>query len=453
MSSAERRRVVVTGVGLVSPLGVGTAPTWDGLLQGKSGVGTITHFDASEYPSRIAGEVKGFDPRNYVDKKDVKKSDLFIHFALAASRFAVLDSGLVIDAANTDRVGVMIGSGIGGLPLIETTCKILLERGPSRVGPFFIPGLIVNMAAGQVSIHCGARGPNSTPSTACTTGLNAVGDAFRQIQMGYADAMIAGGTEAVISPLALAGFCAMRALSHRNDDPERASRPWDAARDGFVIGEGAGILVLEDLVAAERRGAPIYAEIVGYAMSADAYHISAPHPEGDGAVRVMKAALSDAGLVPEQIGYINAHGTSTQLGDLSEVRAIHRVFGEHAYRLAVSSTKSATGHLLGAAGGLECGVLALAVREQILPPTINLDQPGEGCDLDFVPHHSRRVDLAYALSNSFGFGGTNGALIMKRHQSGGQRPAAPDQGGGQRPAAPDQGGGQRPAAPDQTRAG
>jgi 3-oxoacyl-[acyl-carrier-protein] synthase II len=411
----EPRRVVVTGVGLVSPLGVGTAANWRALLAGESGIGPITRFDTTEYPSRIAGEVKGFNPLDYVDKKEVKKSDTFIHYALAASKFALEDSGLKIDEGNADRVGVVIGSGIGGLPLIEATHKILLEKGPSRVSPFFIPGQIVNLAAGQVSIHYGAKGPSTSPATACTTGLHAIGDAFRFIQADEADAVIAGGTEAVITPLAVAGFCAMRALSTRNDEPEKASRPWDAQRDGFVMSEGCGIVVLEEMEAAKRRGAPIYAEVVGYGMSADAYHISAPHPEGDGAVRVMRVALRDAGLQPEQIGYINAHGTSTQLGDLSEVRAIKKVFGDHAYKLAVSSTKSSTGHLLGAAGGLETGILALAVREQILPPTINLDEPGEGCDLDFVPNHARKVDLEYAASNSFGFGGTNASIILKRY--------------------------------------
>ncbi|MFY9823295.1 MAG: beta-ketoacyl-ACP synthase II [Thermoanaerobaculia bacterium] len=409
------RRVAVTGVGLVSPLGVGTAENWDALLAGRSGIGLLTRFDAAEYPSRIAGEVKGFNPLDYLDKKDVKKSDTFIQFALAATRFAVDDSRLTIDEGNADRVGVIIGSGIGGLPLIETMHQILLERGPSRVSPFFIPGLIVNMAAGQISIRYGARGPIASPATACTTGLHAVGDAFRLIQVGKADAMIAGGTEAVITPLSMAGFCAMRALSTRNDEPEKASRPWDVGRDGFVMSEGCGIVVLEEMTAAERRGALIYAEIVGYGMGADAYHISAPHPEGDGAVRVMRAALADAGLAPERIGYINAHGTSTPLGDLSEVRAIKTVFGDHAYKLAVSSTKSATGHLLGAAGGLESGILALAIRHQTLPPTINLDEPGEECDLDFVPHHARKVDLEYALTNSFGFGGTNASIAMKRY--------------------------------------
>ena len=406
--------MVVTGVGLVSPLGVGTAANWQALLEGRSGIGPITRFDAAEFPCRIAGEVKGFDPHDYLDKKELKKTDTFIQYALAAARFAMQDSGLVIDEENGDRVGVVIGSGIGGLPLIESMHKILLEKGPHRISPFFIPGLIVNMAAGQVSIHHGARGPNTSPATACTTGLHAIGDAFRLIQSGDADAMIAGGTEAVITPLAVGGFCAMRALSHRNDEPEKASRPWDAGRDGFIMAEGAGIIILEEMEMAMRRGAPIYAEIVGYGMSADAYHISAPHPEGHGAVRVMQAALKDAGLPPESIGYINAHGTSTPLGDLSEVKAIKKVFGEHAYKLAVSSTKSATGHLLGAAGGLECGILALAVKHQILPATLNLDEPSEACDLDFVPHKPRPADLEYALTNSFGFGGTNGAIILKR---------------------------------------
>jgi 3-oxoacyl-[acyl-carrier-protein] synthase II len=426
LSSFVRRRVVVTGVGLVSPLGVGTDATWQALLGGKGGIGPITRFDASDYPSRIAGEVKGFDPRDYMDKKDVKKSDTFIHYALAASRFAMEDSGLVIDEGNADDVGVIIGSGIGGLPLIEATHSVLVEKGPSRVSPFFIPGLIVNMAAGQVSIRYGARGPNTSPCTACTTGLHAVGDAFRLVQNGQAEAMLCGGTESVITPLAIAGFCAMRAMSHRNDDPEHASRPWDADRDGFIIGEGAGILVLETMDSAVRRGAHVYAEIVGYGMSADAYHISAPDPEGDGALRCMKAALRDGGLAPESIDYINAHGTSTQLGDLSEVKAIHKAFGEHAHRMTVSSTKSATGHLLGAAGGLESGILALAMRDQILPPTLNLENPGEGCDLDFVPKVARPSELRYALTNSFGFGGTNGALIMKRWEGAGG--AAPSTG-------------------------
>jgi len=410
----ERRRVVVTGVGLVSPLGVGTEATWKALLAGESGIGPITRFDASTYHARIAGEVKGFAPEDWMEKKDVKKCDTFIHYALAASQMAISDAGLTIDDANAERVGVVIGSGIGGLPLIERTHSTMLERGPDRVSPFFIPGLIVNLAAGQVSILTGARGPNSAPATACTTGLHAVGDAFRLIQHGYADAMITGGAEAVITPLAVAGFTVMRALSLRNDEPQRASRPWDKDRDGFVMGEGAGILVLEERELALARGAKVYAELVGYGMSADAYHMSAPHPEGRGAAQVMRSALADAGLEPESVDYINAHGTSTGLGDAAEVQAIHRVFGDHAKKLAVSSTKSSTGHLLGAAGGLECGLLALAIRDQILPATLNLDEPGEGCDLDFVPHQARPARLEIGLTNSFGFGGTNGALLMRR---------------------------------------
>lgn len=412
--TSDRRRVAVTGVGLVSPLGVGTEATWQALLECRSGIGPITRFDASDYPSRIAGEVRDFEPEAFLDRKEVRKTDTFIQLALAASQIALEDAGLTIGPANAERVGVIIGSGIGGLPLIEAMHRTLLERGPGRVSPFFIPGLIVNMAAGQVSIRFGARGPNSAPCTACTTGLHAVGDAFRLIQGGYADAMLAGGTESVITPLAVAGFCAMRALSTRNDDPQRASRPWDRERDGFVMGEGAGILVLEELAAARERGAPIYAEITGYGMSADAYHISAPEPDGRGAAAVMQAALADAGRDPGDVDYINAHGTSTPLGDLAEVRAIHQVFGEHAKRLAVSSTKSATGHLLGAAGGLEAGILALAVRHQVLPATLNLDQPGEGCDLDFVPNQPRQAELEVGLTNSFGFGGTNGALVFER---------------------------------------
>ena len=412
--SAERRRVVVTGVGLVSPLGVGTGETWQALLAGASGVGPITRFDVTGWESRIAAEVKGFEPERWVEKKEVKKSDTFIHYAVAASLMAAADARLAVTAENAARVGVVIGSGIGGLPLIERMHSTLLERGPSRVSPFFIPGLIVNLAAGQVSIRLGARGPNTAPCTACTTGLHAVGDAYRLIQHGYADAMVAGGTESVITPLAVAGFAAMGALSRRNDEPARASRPWDRDRDGFVIGEGAGILVLEELETARRRDARVYAEIVGYGMSADAHHISAPHPEGIGGADVMRLALADAALEPAAIDYINAHGTSTPLGDLAEVRAIRQVFGDHATRLAVSSTKSATGHLLGAAGGLEAGILALALRDQVYPPTLNLEHPGEECDLDFVPGQARQAPMEVALTNSFGFGGTNGALVMRR---------------------------------------
>ncbi|MEM9291998.1 MAG: beta-ketoacyl-ACP synthase II [Acidobacteriota bacterium] len=410
----ETRRVVITGIGLVSGLGLGTEANWRGLLDGRSAVGPITRFDASDFPSQIAAQVPDqFDPKDFLPKKDVKKADSFIHFAVAASQFAVDDAGLEVNAA-AERVGVMIGSGIGGLPLMEKMHSLLLERGPSRISPFFIPALISNMAAGQVSIQLGAKGPNSTPCTACTSGLHAVGDAFREIQFGFADAMIAGGTEGEVGPLGLGGFCAMKALSKRNDDPTRASRPWDRDRDGFVIGEGSGIVVLESLEHAQQRGARIYAEVLGYGMSADAHHISAPHPEGDGAARVMSAALLDAELEPSDIGYINAHGTSTGLGDMAEVHAVKQVFQEHTEELAISSTKSSTGHLLGAAGGYEVGVLAMALYDQVLPPTLNLDEPGEGCDLDFVPHEARSVDLEYALTNSFGFGGTNGALVLRR---------------------------------------
>jgi len=410
----HRRHVVVTGVGLVSPLGVGTDATWQALLAGASGIVPISRFDAGEYASQIAGEIGEFDPFLYLEKKEVKKTDRFIQYAMAATHFAMEDSGLEIAESEIERVGVIIGSGIGGLQSIESTARTLAERGPSRISPFFIPSLAINMAAGHVSIKYGVRGPNSAPSTACTTGLHAVGDAFRLIQHGYADAMIAGGSESPITPLGVGGFCSMRALSTRNDEPARASRPWDRDRDGFVIGEGAGVVILEERERAAARGATIYAEVVGYGMSGDAYHISAPHPEGLGAERVMRQALKDAGLAPDAIDYINAHGTSTPLGDAAEVIAIKDVFGAHARRLAVSSTKSATGHLLGAAGGLECGVLALAIRDQVLPATLNLDNPGEGCDLDFVPHEPRPAALDHALTNSFGFGGTNGALIFKR---------------------------------------
>ncbi|MEM8929755.1 MAG: beta-ketoacyl-ACP synthase II [Acidobacteriota bacterium] len=409
------RRVVVTGVGLVSPLGVGTDVTWDALLAGKSGIGPVTRFDASDdFPSRIAGEVDDFDPLDYVSKKDAKKSDLFVHFALAASDFALADAGFEIDDSNRESVGVVIGSGIGGLPIIESTHAKMIERGSPRVSPFFIPSLIANMAAGQVSIRHGAQGPNSAPATACTTGLHAIGDAFRLVQTGRADAMIAGGTEGVITSLAFAGFSAMKALSTRNDEPQKASRPWDKGRDGFVMGEGAGILVLETLDSARRRGAEVYAEIIGYGMSGDAHHISAPDPTGGGGARVMRNALDDAEIAPETIDYINAHGTSTELGDLAEVYAIRKVFGDHAERLAVSSTKSSTGHLLGAAGGLEAGILALAMKHQVMPATINLDDPDERAGLDFVPHTPREAKIDVALTNSFGFGGTNGALIMRR---------------------------------------
>jgi len=414
MSLPTRRRVVVTGLGLVSPVGVGTQETWDALVRGDAGIGPITRFDAAAFPARIAGEVKDFDAADFLPHKEIKKSDRFIHLALGAAQFAMDDAGLEVTDGNRRRVGVDIGSGIGGLPVIESVHATLMARGPSRVSPFFIPSQIVNMAAGQVSIRFGAQGPNSAPATACTTGLNAVGDAFRQIQWGHADAMIAGGTEAVVTPLSIAGFGAMRALSTRNHEPEKASRPWDQDRDGFVVGEGAGILVLETLEGARERGARIYCEIVGYGLSGDAYHISAPDPTGDGAARVMRCALEDAGLEPAAIDYINAHGTSTPLGDLAEVRGVKQAFGAHAYKLAMSSTKSATGHLLGAAGGLEAGILALVLAHQTLPPTLNLEHPDAEADLDLVPRHARPAAVEHALTNSFGFGGANGALIMRR---------------------------------------
>ena len=410
----QPRRVVVTGVGFVSPLGIGTEETWQGLLAGRSGAGPITHFDASHHSTHFACEVKGFDPLAWMDKKDVKKADRFIQFAIAAADLAVKDAGYKVEPAEAGRVGVFIGSGIGGFATIEREHEALMKGGPRRISPFFIPSAIVNLASGWVSIRSGAKGPNSATCTACTSGAHAVGDSFRLIQRGDADVMIAGGAEAAITPLGVGGFCAMRALSTRNDAPERASRPFDRERDGFVIGEGSGIVVLEELEHARRRGAKIYAELVGYGMSGDAFHISAPCEDGDGAIRVMKATLEDAGVAPDVVDYINVHGTSTPRGDVVEVIAAKAVFGEHARRLALSSTKSMTGHLLGAAGGLEAGVTALVLRDQVLPPTINLDNPDPDCDLDCVPHRARPAEVLYALSNSFGFGGTNGALLFRR---------------------------------------
>jgi 3-oxoacyl-[acyl-carrier-protein] synthase II len=413
---AAERRVVVTGVGLVSPVGIGTEETWKSLQAGRSGAGPITLFDASQHSSRFACEVKGFDPLRWVEKKEVKKMDRFIQFAVAAADIALKDSGLKVDAANDEMVGVYIGSGIGGFATIEREHTILMERGPSRISPFFIPAAIVNLASGWISIRSGAKGPNSATCTACTTSAHAIGDSYRLIQRGDADAMIAGGSEAAITPLGVGGFAAMRALSTRNDQPEKASRPFDLGRDGFVIGEGAGVVILEELEAARRRGAHVYCELVGYGMSSDAYHISAPCEDGDGAYRVMRKAIKDARIEPSAIGYVNVHGTSTPPGDKVEVLAIKRVFGDHARKLPVSSTKSMTGHLLGAAGGLEAGITALALRDQVLPPTINYETPDPECDLDIVPNEARRVRLDYALSNSFGFGGTNGALVFKRYE-------------------------------------
>jgi 3-oxoacyl-[acyl-carrier-protein] synthase II len=407
-----RRRVVVTGVGLVSPLGVGTDVTWRGVLSGTSGIGPITLFDAARYSTRFAGEVPAFDPLQWIDKKDVKKCGRFIQFAIAATTMAMAQSGLTIEPANAERVGVMIGSGIGGFEVIEREHSVLLERGPERVSPFFILSAIVNLAAGQVSVRLGAKGPNSAVATACTTGAHAIGDAFRLVRDGYADAMICGGTEAAITPLGVAGFAAMRALSTRNDDPTRASRPWDVDRDGFVVGEGGGILVLETADAAVRRGAVVLAEIVGYGMSADAHHLTAPPADGDGVTRAMRAALDDAALTPDQVRYINAHATSTPLGDAAEALAIQRVFGSAG--IAVSSTKSMTGHLLGGAGALEAGITVLALCDQQAPPTVNLDRADADNPLDLVPHRSRPLEMAHAMTNSFGFGGTNASLIFKR---------------------------------------
>jgi len=411
-----KRRVVVTGVGLVSPLGIGTEETWQGILAGRSGAGPITLFDASLHSTHFACEVKAFDPLAWIEKKDVKKTDRFIQFAIAASDLALKDAALDVRATDPLRSGVFIGSGIGGFATIEREHEALLKGGPRRISPFFIPAAIVNLAAGWVSIRTGAKGPSSASCTACTSGAHAVGDSFRLIQHGDAEVMIAGGSEAAITPLGVGGFCAMRALSTRNDEPQRASRPFDRDRDGFVIGEGSGIVILEELEHARRRGARIYCELVGYGMSSDAYHISAPCEDGDGAIRVMRATLHDAGVAPDVVDYINVHGTSTPRGDAVETVATKAVFGAHATRLALSSTKSMTGHLLGAAGGLEAGITALALHRQWLPPTINLENPDPECDLDCVPNRARRGELRYALSNSFGFGGTNGALLFRRFQ-------------------------------------
>jgi 3-oxoacyl-[acyl-carrier-protein] synthase II len=406
----------VTGVGLLTPLGIGTDATWEAIRAGKSGIGPITQFDATAFSCRIAGEVKGFDPSNYIEKKEIKKMGRFIHFAVAAADFALQGSGLKVTPEIAEQVGVYIGSGIGGFEVIEREHKTLLEHGPRRISPFFIPATIINLAAGYVSIRSGAKGPNSATATACTTSAHSIGDSYRMIQRGDADAMICGGTEAAVTPMGIGGFAAMRALSTRNDAPERASRPWDKDRDGFVVGEGAGILVLEELEVARARGANILAEMAGYGMSADAFHVTAPPDDGDGAFRVMRNAMRDAGIAPHQVDYINAHGTSTEVGDRAETAAIKRAFGEHAYKVAVSSTKSMTGHLLGGAGGLEAGITVMAIRDQIAPPTVNHENPDVACDLDYVPLHARPMKIEYALSNSFGFGGTNGCLIFKKYR-------------------------------------
>ena len=411
------KRVVVTGVGLVTPLAIGTEPSWDALKASKCGIATITQFDPAAFSCRIAGEVKGFDPAHYIEKKEIKKMGRFIQYAIAASDFALAGSGLKVTPEIAEEVGVYIGSGIGGFEVIEREHQTLLEQGPRRISPFFIPATIVNLASGHVSIRSGAKGPNSATATACTTSAHSIGDSFRIIERGDAIAMICGGTEAAVTPMSIGGFAAMRALSTRNDEPHRASRPWDKDRDGFVVGEGAGMLVLEELEFARARGATILAELVGYGMSADAFHVTAPPEDGDGAYRVMRNAVKDAGIRPDQIDYINAHGTSTDVGDRIETVAIKRAFGDHAYKLAVSSTKSMTGHLLGGAGGLEAGITVLAIRDQIAPATINHEYPDPACDLDYVPNQARPMKIDYALSNSFGFGGTNGCLIFKRYEA------------------------------------
>jgi 3-oxoacyl-[acyl-carrier-protein] synthase II len=411
------RRVVITGIGIVSALGIGTDASWSALTAGKSGVTRITKFDVSAFAAQIAAEVKDFDPLQFVDKKDVKKMDVFIQYAIAAAQFAMDDSKLPITAENAPDVGVFLGSGIGGFTTIEREHEELLKGGPRRISPFFIPSAIINLAAGQVSIRFGAKGPNLATCTACSASAHAIGESFEIIKRGDAIAMIAGGSEAAITPMSVGGFGQMRALSTRNDAPEKASRPFDMGRDGFIIGEGAGVVILEELEHAQQRGAPIYAEVVGYGSSADAYHITAPSEDGDGGRRAMAMAIRKAGIRPDEVDYINAHGTSTPFNDKLETLAIKRLFGDHAQKLAISSTKSMTGHLLGGAGGLEGGISALAVYHQLVPPTINLDEPDPECDLDYVPHTSRAMPIRYALSNSFGFGGTNAALLFKRYEA------------------------------------
>lgn len=408
------RRVVVTGVGLVCALGTGTEESWANLVAGKSGVGPITLFDTTGFDCRIGGEIKNFDPFRWIEKKELKKMGRFIQVALAGADFAIKMSGWKREDSDLDEVGVYVSSGIGGFDIIEREHIKLMQGGPGRISPFFIPSAIVNLASGHISIRYGARGPNSATATACSASAHAIGDSFKIIERGAAEMMICGGTEATITPMGVGGFSSMKALSTRNDDPSHASRPFDAQRDGFVVGEGAGILILESLEHAQKRNAPIMGEIVGYGMSGDAYHITQPAENGDGAFRVMRAAIKDAKLTPEDIGYVNAHGTSTPLGDVIETRALKRVFGERAKSVPISSTKSMTGHLLGGAGGLEAGISVLALRDQVIPPTINLESPDPECDLDYVPNVARKATLDYALSNSFGFGGTNAALIFKR---------------------------------------
>lgn len=411
-----KRRIAVTGVGIISPLGTGIEKNWKAITQGKSGIRRIAKFDASNFPVQIAGEVPDFNPEEFIEKKEIKKMDTFIHYALAASIMAAKDAGLEVTPENAERVGVYIGSGIGGLPAIEHWYTVLKEKGPDRITPFFIPMVIINLASGQVSIELGAKGPNSSAVTACATGNNSIGDAFKIIERGDADVMIAGGTESVITPLCVAGFSAMKALSTRNHAPEKASRPFDKDRDGFILGEGAGILVLEEMEFAKKRRARIYAEIVGYGMTADAFHMTTPAPEGEGAVRCMNMALRSAEVNFEDVDYINAHGTSTPVGDAAETMAIKRVFRERAKRLAISSTKSMTGHLLGAAGGIEAVITVLSIYNGIIPPTINYETPDPECDLDYVPNKAREKKINVAMSNSFGFGGTNASLVFKRFE-------------------------------------
>ena len=410
------RRVVITGVGLITPLGIGKEESWSKVCAGQSGIGEITRFDTKEYATKIAGEVKDFKSEDFLPLKEAKRTETFIAYAVAAARMALEDSGLSIDSSNENRIGVLTGCGLGGLAILELTAKIVQTKGPKRVSPFFIPMLIGNMAPGMISIHLGAKGPNASVATACAAGSHAVGDAFELVKYGHADAMITGGVESVITPTCIAGFGAMKALSTRNDDPQKASRPFDRDRDGFVVGEGSGILILESLESALERGADIYAEMAGYGMSGDGYHISSPPPDGNGMTRCMQAAIDYAKVDCRDIDYINAHGTSTPLNDLYESRAIKAVFKEHAHKVAISSTKSMTGHLLGGAGGIESVFTALAIKDGVIPPTINLENPGEECDLDYVPNTARKQEIKYAISNSFGFGGTNATLILKKYE-------------------------------------
>ena len=411
-----KRRVVVTGVGMLTPVGMDTETTWEGLINGKSGIGPLTFFEDKDFPTQIAGEIKGFEAAQYIELKEIKKMDRFIHLAIAASQMAMDDAGLKTTPENADRVGVMVGAGIGGLPAIERYYKAYLEKGYRKISPFMIPMLIINEASGQISIRFGAKGPNSAVVTACATGTHCIGDSFKMIQRGDADAMIAGGTESCICPIGMGGFCAMKALSTRNDEPQRASRPFDAQRDGFVMGEGAGVVILEELEFAQKRGARIYAEVIGYGLSGDAYHLTTPAPNGEGAARCLSMAVKDAGISPMDMGYINAHGTSTKYNDEYETMAVKTVFGDHAYKIPMSSTKSMTGHLLGAAGGVEAVITILAMERGVLPPTINLENPDPECDLDYIPNKARTAAVDVAMSNSFGFGGTNASLIFKKHR-------------------------------------